>query len=91
MSIKNTLKEPLLHLANEICSYYPTEIINYYNPEYAKALLDKIGIEDSKPKEEEKKEEEEEEIKDNKDPKKDDKTKSGNKVEKKVDPKGKKK
>ena len=90
LSIKNTLKEPLLHLANEICSYYPTEIINYYNPEYAKALLDKIGIEDSKPKEEEKKEEEEE-IKDNKDPKKDDKTKGGTKVEKKVDPKGKKK
>ena len=55
LSIKNTLKEPLLHLANEICSYYPTEIINYYNPEYAKILLDKIGVEDSAPKEPENK------------------------------------
>ena len=89
LSIKNTLNEPLLHLANEICSYYPQEIINYYNPEYARTLLDKIGLEDSKPKEEEKKEEEEE--KDIKDTKKDDKAK-GTKVEKKGgDAKGKKK
>ena len=71
----------MLSLANEICSYYPTDIINYYNPEYAKTLLDKIGIEDSKPKEEEKKEEEEE--KDIKDIKKDDKIKGANKIEKK--------
>ena len=61
LSIKNTLEEPLLHLANDICSYYPKEIINYYNPEYAKMLLDKIGVEDSAPKEEENKEEEHEE------------------------------
>ena len=82
LSIKNTLEEPLLHLANEICSYYPTEIINYYNPEYAKILLDKIGVEDSAPKEEENKEEEQEEA-NNKDAKKDDKSKGVNKVEKK--------
>ena len=81
LSIRNTLKEPLLSLANEICSYYPDDIINYYNPEYAKTLLDKIGVEDSRPKEEEKKEEEEE--KDNKDVKKDEKGKGANKVEKK--------
>ena len=81
LSIKNTLEEPLGHLANEICSYYPTEIINYYNPEYAKVLLDKIGVEDSAPKKEENKEEEQEEV-NNKDPKKDDK-KGVNKVEKK--------
>ena len=89
LSIKNTLKEPLLHLANEICSYYPDEIINYYNPEYAKILLDKIGVEDSKPKQEENKEEEEE--KDAKDIKKDDKNKAATKVEKKTDAKVKKK
>ena len=82
LSIKNTLEEPLLHLANEICSYYPNEIVNYYNPEYAKILLDKIGVEDSAPKEEENKEEEQEEI-NNKDSKKDDKNKGINKVEKK--------
>ena len=81
LSIKNTLEEPLAHLANEICSYYPTEIINYYNPEYAKVLLDKIGVEDSAPKKEENKEEEQEEV-NNKDQKKDDK-KGVNKVEKK--------
>ena len=82
LSIKNTLEEPLLHIANEICSYYPTEIINYYNPEYAKTLLDKIGVEDSAPKEEENKEEEQEEV-NNKDAKKDDKNKGVNKVDKK--------
>jgi HEAT repeat protein len=82
LSIKRTLNEPLLHLANEICSYYPAEIINYYNPEYAKILLDKIGVEDSAPKEEENKEEDQEEI-NNKDGKKDDKNKGVNKVEKK--------
>ena len=77
LSIKNTLEEPLLHIANEICSYYPTEIINYYNPEYAKTLLDKIGVEDSAPKEEENKEEEA----NNKDAKKE--NKGVNKVDKK--------
>ena len=82
LSIKNTLEEPLAHLANDICSYYPPEIVNYYNPEYAKSLLDKIGVEDSAPKKEENKEEEQEEV-NNKDPKKDDK-KGVNKVEKKA-------
>ena len=78
LSIKNSLPEPLHHYANEICSYYPSEIINYYNPEYAKTLLDKIGVEDSMPKEEEKNEEEQEEVnpKDKKD------NKNVNKVEK---------
>jgi hypothetical protein len=91
LSIKNTLKEPLQHLANEICSYYPTEIINYYNPEYAKILLDKIGVEDSAPKEPENKEEEQEEA-NPKDAKKDDKNKGVNKVDKKAaDTKGGKK
>lgn len=51
--------------------------------------MDKIGVEDSRPKEEEKKEEEEE--KEVKDVKKDDKGKGTNKVEKKGgDAKGKK-
>ena len=81
LSIKNTLQEPLLHLANEICSYYPEEIINYYNPAYAKSLLDKIGVEFSGTKEEEKKVEQEETQ--NKDSKKEEKTKIRNKSDKK--------
>jgi hypothetical protein len=57
------LKEPLLHIVEEIIGNYPIEIQNYYNPEYARMLLDKIGTEDEKvenennEKEEEKKEE----------------------------------
>ena len=53
LSIKNTLQEQLLHLTNEKYSYYPAEIINYCGPDYEKILLDKIGVEDSAPKEEE--------------------------------------
>ncbi|MGL4948658.1 MAG: hypothetical protein ACRC42_04780, partial [Mycoplasma sp.] len=58
LGMKSKWKEPLWHFAEEICSFYPQEIINYYSPEYAKKWLDKIGVEDSMPKEEEKKDEE---------------------------------
>ena len=57
--MRNRLQEPLRNYAETICSYYPKEIVNYYDPEYAQSLIDRIGLEDSKPKEEEKVEEEE--------------------------------
>ena len=60
LGMRNRLQEPLKNLAETICSYYPKEIVNYYDPEYAQSLIDRIGLEDSKPKEEEKVEEEEE-------------------------------
>ena len=60
LGMRNRLQEPLRNYAETICSYYPKEIVNYYDPEYAQSLIDRIGLEDSKPKEEEKVEEEEE-------------------------------
>jgi hypothetical protein len=63
LGMRPKLKEPLLHIVEEIIGNYPIEIQNYYNPEYARMLLDKIGAEDEKvendnnEKEEEKKEE----------------------------------
>ena len=75
LGMKSKLEEPLFHIANEICSYYPEEIINFYNPEYAKKLMDKIGIEDSAPKIEENNVTEEE----NKEEDKKDSSKSGKK------------
>ena len=61
LELKTKAAEPLIHLADEIVSYYPVDIVNYYSPEYAKSLLDRIGLEDSKPKEEPKPEGDEEE------------------------------
>jgi hypothetical protein len=65
LGMRPKLKEPLLHIVEEIIGNYPIEIQNYYNPEYARMLLDKIGAEDenvddnnvNNEKEEEKKEE----------------------------------
>ena len=36
----------MLNIVEEIISDYPIEIQNYYNPKYARILLDKIGAED---------------------------------------------
>lgn len=44
LEMQPKVQEPLLHLTQEICSYYPQEIINYYSPGYSKMLLDQIGV-----------------------------------------------
>lgn len=44
LEIKPKVDEPLLHLTEEICSYYPQDIINYYSPGYARQLLEQIGV-----------------------------------------------
>lgn len=69
LAIKDRLQEPLLHLAETICAYYPQDIRDFYNPAYTRELLQKIGVEDQLSKEEENKEEENTEDK-NKDSKK---------------------
>lgn len=43
LAMKSKLQEPLFHLVEEIASYYPNDIVQYYSPEYAKHLLDIIG------------------------------------------------
>lgn len=71
LELKMKAQQPIVQLADEIVSYYPQEIVNYYSPEYAKALLDKIGKEDSKvPEQPPEEEKEEEEKKDDKNVKK---------------------